>query len=86
MEIFVAGLPWAVDKERLKDIFAEFGKVTWSKVIYERETQKSRGIGFVCMVDSDEALNAIKCLNGSVVDGRKLFVDVAKPRESRADS
>ncbi len=72
MNLFVAGLPYDVDNQELQQIFEEFGTVTSAKVILDKETQKSRGFGFVEMSDSEEAKKAIANLNGAQLEGKTL--------------
>ncbi len=86
MNIFVSNLSFDTTDEDLKDFFEEFGKVDSSKIVFDRETRRSRGFGFVEMPDEDEARKAIKSLDGGSVDGRPLKVSEAKPREERSTS
>jgi RNA recognition motif-containing protein len=81
MDLFVAGLPYDMEKEELQEMFEEFGTVTSARVIIDRETGKSRGFGFVSMSDSDQAEKAIKDIHGSSIDGRTLTVKVAEERK-----
>lgn len=81
--LFVAGLPWAVNDTKLSEIFSQAGIVISAKVITDRDTGKSKGFGFVEMSTEEEAQNAIKNLHGTDLDGRKLVVNVARPREER---
>lgn len=46
-------------------------------------TGRSRGFGFVEMANDAEADEAMKQLNGSDMDGRKVVVNEARPREDR---
>lgn len=46
-------------------------------------TGRSRGFGFVEMANDAEADEAMKQLNGSDLDGRKVVVNEARPREDR---
>jgi cold-inducible RNA-binding protein len=82
-KLFVGSLPWAVDDQQLKDLFAEFGEVTYAKVIIDRDTNRSKGFGFVEFDDADAAKKAIDKLNGSDVQGRAIVVNEARPREER---
>ena len=79
MNIYVGNLPWSIDDAGLEQIFAEHGPVTSAKVITDRQTNRSRGFGFVEM--SDGAENAIQALNEAEVDGRKLVVNESRPRD-----
>ena len=46
-KLFVGGLAWATSDESLRTHFEEFGEVTETKIITDRETGRSRGFGFV---------------------------------------
>ena len=79
-KLYVGGLPYAYGDEDLKQLFAEYGEVTSATIITDRETNRSKGFGFV-EFDSDDAANAaIEAKNQSELDGRKLTVDHARPR------
>lgn len=81
--LFVAGLPWAIKDNDLRDLFAQFGPIVSAKVITDRETGKSKGFGFVEFSSSVDADNARKELDGSDVNGRTIVVNVARPQEGR---
>jgi RNA recognition motif-containing protein len=83
MNIYVGNLSFDTDDEALREVFAEFGDVTSAKVVFDRETDRSRGFGFVEMSTDDEGNAAIEALDGAEVDGRNLRVNEAKPRERR---
>ena len=82
-KMFVGGLPFAMTDDQLNQLFASFGTVVSASVVMDKFTGRSRGFGFVEMDNDDEAQNAIKELDGSDVDGRKINVSVARPREDR---
>lgn len=82
-KLFVGGLPYAWDDYQLQDLFAEYGAVQSATIIMDRETNRSRGFGFVEMTNDAEATAAIAALNDSEVDGRTLTVNEARPRENR---
>jgi len=81
MNIFISNLSFQIESNDLKDFFAPYGEVTSSRVITDRETGRSRGFGFVEMPDDTAGNEAIKELNGSVVDGRTIKVMVARPKD-----
>jgi len=81
MNIFVSNLGFHVESNDLKEFFTPYGEVTSSKVIMDRETGRSRGFGFVEMSNDDAGNEAISKLNGSMVEGRAISVNVAKPKE-----
>ncbi|QQS69905.1 RNA-binding protein [Candidatus Saccharibacteria bacterium] len=80
-KLFVGSLPWAVDDQQLKDLFSEFGEVSYSKVIIDRDTNRSKGFGFVEFEDDAAAKAAIAKLDGSEMNGRNIVVNEARPRE-----
>jgi RNA recognition motif-containing protein len=81
MNIFVSNLGFSSRDEDLKQIFTAFGEVASAKVIIDKFTNRSKGFGFVEMPDDNAAQQAISKLDGSVVDGRPLKVNVARPKE-----
>ena len=81
--LFVAGIPFAFNDQALGDLFTKFGTVVSASVITDRETGRSKGFGFVEMGTPEEASAAIEGLNDSEVEGRKIVVNVARPREER---
>ena len=83
MNIYVGNLPFSTTRDELSALFAEFGEVSRATIITDRETQRSKGFGFVDMNDVAQAHNAIEALNGKEINGRPLRVNEAKPRESR---
>ncbi len=76
-------MPWAIDDAGLAQLFAQAGNVVSAQVVKDRETGRSRGFGFVEMSTDEEAQNAVKNLNGTDVEGRKIVVNIARPREDR---
>lgn len=80
-KLFVGGLPYTIDNQKLNELFAAFGQVLSANVITDKYTSQSKGFGFVEMADDASAQEAIKKLDGSDLDGRRLGVSVARPRE-----
>ena len=81
MNIFVSNLGFHVESNDLREFFTPFGEVTSAKVIMDRETNRSRGFGFVEMASDDASNEAIKKLNGQMVEGRIMAVNIARPKE-----
>lgn len=78
--LYVGNLSYDVDAERLSEIFKEFGfAVTGPHIVMDRETQRSKGFGFVDIPDKD-ADHAISQMNGAYADGRTMRVDRAAER------
>ena len=85
-KLFVGGFPYSIDNQKLNDLFSQFGAVLSAIVITDKFTGQSKGFGFVEMADDTAASEAIKNLDGSDLDGRRLGVSVARPREERSSS
>jgi len=83
--IFIGNLTTKVGNDDLKEIFEEYGNVSSAKVIMDHYTGKSRGFGFVEVLNDEEAENAIRGLNGAELDGKKITVNIAKPKTERDD-
>jgi RNA recognition motif-containing protein len=82
--LYVGNLPYQTTADDLREAFAQYGTVTRSQVVSDRETGRSRGFGFVEMADGAE--EAIANLNGAQFQGRTLTVNEARPREDRGGS
>lgn len=82
-KLYVGNLSYDIDKSELEQMFAAHGTVTSAQVITDRETQRSKGFGFVEMGSEQEAQAAISALNGKSIDGRALTVNEARPQEPR---
>jgi len=82
-KIFVGGLPYTITSAQLEEVFAKFGKVVSCEVITDRYSGQSKGFAFVEMGDDKEADEAISKLNETELEGRKIVVNVARPREER---
>ena len=88
MKIYAGNLSYSVASEDLRKAFEEFGAVDSADVIMDRNTNRSKGFGFVEMSNDQEAQAAITGLNGKDVGGRPLNVSEARPNrtESRGSS
>jgi RNA recognition motif-containing protein len=78
-KLFIGGLAFSTSTERLREVFAQAGVVESAAVVMDRETGRSRGLGFVEMATVEGADTAIKKFNGQELDGRMLKVEHAKP-------
>jgi len=82
-KLYVGNLSFRVTSEDLQEYFGAAGAVESANVVFDRETGRSRGFGFVEMASEDDANNAIAQFNGSEYDGRNIVVNEARPREDR---
>lgn len=83
MNIYVGNLPYSTSDDELREMFEAYGEVDRAKVVFDRESGRSKGFGFVEMTDSQAGQQAIEALNGSDFSGRPLKVNEARPREAR---
>uniref|UniRef100_A0A1J3FEA5 RNA-binding protein CP29B, chloroplastic n=1 Tax=Noccaea caerulescens TaxID=107243 RepID=A0A1J3FEA5_NOCCA len=80
---YVGNLSWGVDDMALENLFGEQGKVVEARVIYDRDSGRSKGFGFVTYNSAKEVQNAIRTLNGADLDGRQIRVSEAEARPPR---
>lgn len=81
MNIYVGNLSYRTTEAELKEAFAQFGEVKRVKIVKDRETDRSKGFGFVEMDDANEGQRAIEALNEKELGGRTLRVNEARPRD-----
>ena len=82
-KLFVGSLSWDTTDQGLHDAFAQAGTVVSARVVLDKETHRSRGFGFVEMENEAQAQAAIDMWNEKELDGRKIVVSIARPREER---
>ena len=82
-KLYVGNLPYTVRDEDLQQSFGQFGAVTSAKVMMERDTDRSKGFGFVEMANDAQAQAAINGMNGQPLGGRSITVNEARPMEAR---
>lgn len=83
VNIFIANLDWEITSEDLRTTFSAFGPVTYAHVVFDRESKRSKGFGYVEMEETDHAISAINALHGMDINGRKLDVKIASPKGNR---
>ena len=83
MKLYVGNMNYSMTEKEIEEDFAENGSVASAVIIRDRETNRSKGFGFVEIEDNSEAEAAIEALNGAVVNQRTLVVNQARPPKSR---
>jgi len=83
-KLYVGNLSYNANESDLEALFSQFGTVQSAQIIVDRDTNRSKGFGFVEMDSDAEAQAAIDGLNGQPHGGRNLTVNEAKPREPRS--
>lgn len=76
-KLFVGNVAYATPIEKLVELFSEYGEVT------ESYKPQDKGFAFITFANEADATKAMEAMNGKEVDGRELFVNVARPREER---
>ena len=79
--IYVGNLPFSTTEDEVRNLFSAYGTVDNVSLITDRETGRLRGFGFVEMSSGGD--EAIAALNQTELGGRRLVVNLAKPREER---
>ena len=82
-KLFVGSLAFSATDDDLAQFFASCGTVVSAKVVIDRDTNRSKGFGFVEMSTDEEAKAAISQLDGKELNGRAINVSEARPREDR---
>ena len=77
-KLYVGNLSYQVSDEDLSSFFSAAGEVVSARIVRDRETNRSKGFGFVEMSSNDQAQKAVDDLNGQELDGRALRVDLAR--------
>ncbi|KAJ7964811.1 Glycine-rich RNA-binding protein [Quillaja saponaria] len=76
-KLFVGGLSWSVDEKSLKDAFSSFGEVDEVRIVYDKDSGRSRGFGFVIFSNEDDAKYAKDAMDGKALLGRPLRINFA---------
>lgn len=81
-KIYVGNLHFRVDEDTLKEFFAKIGEIQSVKIITDVTTGRSKGFGFIEMTSDEDAEKAISALNGTILMGRPLTVNKARPQQA----
>lgn len=79
-KIYVGNLGWGVTSQELTQVFADQPGLLSAKVIYDRNSGRSRGFGFVTFASAEEAESALSAKNELEVEGRPLRLHFAEQR------
>jgi len=86
MKLLVRNLATATTEEKLKNLFAEHGKVQSCNLVLDKETGKSKGFGFVEMPKAGEAKAAMKILNGYKLAGNLIRVKRSEAKNENVET
>ena len=83
-KLYVGNLSFDVNDAELKEAFSEYGEIASATVIKDRDSNRSKGFGFVEFVQEADAQKAKEAMNGKQLGDRALKVDEAKPQRERS--
>lgn len=84
IKLYIGNLGWDTSNEQLQEEFAAFGSPEECYVVMDRSTGESRGFGFVTYHSMEEAKQAVAGMNGKELDGRRIKVDISKPKGTQS--
>ncbi|KAI5330619.1 hypothetical protein L3X38_030017 [Prunus dulcis] len=79
-KLYVSGLSFRTTEESLRNAFQNFGQLVEVNLVMDRIANRPRGFAFLRYATEEESQKAIKGMHGKFLDGRVIFVEVAKPR------
>lgn len=82
VNLYVKNLDDAIDDQRLRQEFAQFGTITSAKVMTDDRGQ-SKGFGFVCFSSLDEASSAVSNMNNKMIMNKPIYVAIAQRKDQR---
>ncbi len=85
-KLYVGNLSYNVSEEQLRELFGQAGTIKEIAMIMDRDTNRPKGFGFVEMSTQVEAQKAIELFNDYELDGRRMAVNFARPKEDRGGS
>ncbi len=85
-KLYVGNLSYSVTEDQLRELFSQAGAIKEIALIMDRDTQRPKGFGFVEFETQVEAQKAIELFNEHELDGRRLTVNFARPKEERGGS
>lgn len=80
-KLFIGNLSRNIRRQSLKEHFGQYGEVAYASVALDRDTNRSRGFGFVTFVNEADAVKAQAELNETELDGRPMYIDFARVRD-----
>jgi len=85
-KLYLGNLPFSMLEDDIRTLCAEFGEIKEIKLITDYATGRSKGFAFVEFATKEAADAAIAALDQKEIDGRAIFVKVAKPKAPRDDN
>ncbi|XP_074312486.1 small RNA-binding protein 11, chloroplastic-like [Silene latifolia] len=79
-KLYISGLSFRTTEESLRNAFVQFGQLVEVNLVMDRIANRPRGFAFISYATEEESRKAIEGMHGKFLDGRVIFVEVAKPR------
>ncbi len=83
MKLFVKNIHPDVNELELEGIFAIYGEILSTKLVYDRSDWSSKGFGFIEFAKKADALKAIEAMNSKEHRGKALEVKEAVEKKNR---
>ncbi|KAL8868903.1 MAG: hypothetical protein Q9174_004676 [Haloplaca sp. 1 TL-2023] len=81
--LFVGNLSWNIDEEWLAREFEKHGELTGARIVYDKESGRSRGFGFVEFATEADRMAAYEAMKGTELDGRTINLDLAEAKKEK---
>ena len=78
--LYLGNLSYDAAEYELEELFKGVGAVRDIEIVYNRNTHKSKGYGFIEMATIEEAKRAVEVLHDQPFMGRKMIVSGAKSK------
>lgn len=82
--LFAGSLSWGVDDDSLRAAFADFEGLSGARVVYDRNSGRSKGFGYVDFESAEACTKAYEAMQGQEVDGRPINLDYANAKPADA--
>lgn len=83
VNLYIKNLDDLIDDQALRQEFEQFGVITSAKIMVDDKTGASRGFGFVCFSNPDEATKAVTEMNGRILHNKPIYVALAQRKDAR---
>ncbi|KAF2933903.1 small RNA-binding protein 11, chloroplastic isoform X2 [Oryza sativa Japonica Group] len=81
--LFIGGLSQFATEDSLAEAFSQYGQVLEATIVTDKMTNRPKGFGFVKFASEEAANKAKEEMNGKVLNGRVIYVDIAKAKMNR---
>ncbi|PSS15853.1 RNA recognition motif domain protein [Actinidia chinensis var. chinensis] len=79
-KLYAGNLSWRLTSEDLREAFADQPDLLSAKVIYDRDSGRSRGFGFLTFSSAEGMESALNSMNAVEVEGRPMRLNIAEER------